>query len=145
MDETRPAFPVSWIVWGAIFSSQLVYVGLALSGILRGSPSGGPAILLPVFAVVAVGSAVGAHLLWMRGLVQGRRDADSFAIEVPPPDPAALPAGVAPLLVVAWSLDESIAVYGLVLAILGFSTASWAPFAAAAFLLTILHAPRTAG
>ena len=43
--------------------------------------------------------------------------------------------------IVAWVLDEAIAIFGLVLAFLALSTAVWAPFSVAALILMLLHRP----
>jgi hypothetical protein len=46
-----------------------------------------------------------------------------------------------PLFIMAWSIDESIAIYGLVQALLGISIMIWLPFSLAGALLLMLHRP----
>lgn len=130
----RPA----WILWLALLSAQLVYLGLAASGIGPRDPEFGSnlPVFLPALALVALGTAVVAQLFWRS------------SAEAPPRVLGAVPDGegtpVPTSQVVAWVLDESIAVYGLLLAFLGYPAASWTLFNACAFVLFLMHRPRSA-
>ena len=120
------------ILWLTLFASQLVYVALALSGAVqvRTEP-----LNLPVFpialAIVAAVTAAASHFSWRRA--SGAGD----PVHTPRPHPSAS----FTFYILAWVLDESIAIYGLVLALLAFSVGAWAPFSLTAFVLIILHRP----
>jgi hypothetical protein len=115
----------------ALLLSQLVYVGLLFAGIGTANEP----LDLPIFAqalgAVALATGIGSHFCWRRASGSGR------AIHTPPPEPAAS----FPFYIVAWTLDESIAIYGLVLGMLAFSMEVWGVFSLVAFSLTLLHRP----
>jgi hypothetical protein len=117
------AAPAPIILWGSFLASQVLYVGLGLSGVLRAAgpmDAANPVLgILPIaFGGLAVVLAIGAHV------VHGKT-ADR------PPGP-----------ILAWALDEAIAILGLVLCILGAPLPYWLPFSAIGFGLTLLHRPR---
>ncbi len=118
------------ILWATLLASQLVYLVILLSGVLEvpdepGMPSTFPAVL----AGVAILSAAGAHFFWRRASGAGLSLHDSR------PEPEVAFQGY----LVAWVLDESIAILGLVLGFLGFGPAIWVPFQVGAFVLMLLH------
>lgn len=119
------------VFWVALLVSQLVYLALAASGIgRRAEPL--PIPILPVaLGAVAATTAIAAHVFWRRGSGAGR------VLPAAPPEPAQ----AFPSFILAWVLDESIAIYGLLLALLGFSAASWGLFLAGAVALMWIHRP----
>jgi hypothetical protein len=122
----------SRVLWSTLLASQLVYLALILSGVarVREQPLELPA--LPIaFGVVAGATGIAAHPLWRRASGAGR------ALPADPPEAAA----AFTFFLLAWVLDESIAVYGLLLALLAFSPVSWSPFSAAALALMLVHRP----
>lgn len=130
--DPEQALRTNRILWLALLFSQLIYVVILL---LVAQPLCDPsslAVLPLAFGAAAAGSAVAAHLFWRRATGAGR------ALHDEPVTPAAAFQGY----VLAWVLDESIAIYGMVLGFLGFPLASWAPFSAAAFALMLAHRPR---
>lgn len=122
------------ILWAVLLASQLVYAAIALSGlsVMRGPGLGDrvPAFA-PLLAGVAVATAVLAHVWWRRGQV--RADAEM--------DPAARTSARFGTAIVTWAIDESVGVYGLLLALTGHGVGAWAPFAALAFALFSVHRP----
>ncbi len=108
-----------------------VGVGLLHPG-LTGTSLGENRILSVALAVVSVATAGVAHLFWRRAAganlplhaILERDPAQSFI-----------------LFVQAWVFDESIAVYGLVQALLGIPPAIWLPFGVASIVLLLLHRP----
>jgi F0F1-type ATP synthase membrane subunit c/vacuolar-type H+-ATPase subunit K len=120
------------IVWSTLLAAQLVYVALLLSGAVRvrETPPDIPAFPIAL-SVVGLSTAIGAHILWRRASGAGQ------PIHTRPPDPAR----AFTFYLLAWVLDESIAIYGLVLGLLAFEPAVWAPFSAGAFALMLVHRP----
>jgi hypothetical protein len=123
------------IVWGVLLLSQLVYLGVAASGVVRIRDEPLPMPLLPIaLAVVSLGAGVAASILHARARVAGER----------PHPTSGVPGGAAfTSYLVAWVIDEIIAINGLVVALLAFSPDEWLPFFVVALLLTVLHRPRT--
>jgi hypothetical protein len=120
------------ILWLALVASQVVYIAVNLSGAAatREQP-----LDLPVFPIVlgfiAAATAIGAHLSWRRASGAGQ------PIHLTPAEPAT----AFTFYVLAWTLDCSIAIYGLLLGLLAFPPEAWGPFSAAAVLLILLHRP----
>jgi hypothetical protein len=132
--EKDPAQVQRTVLWAALMVSQLVYVGLLGLGI-RVVPEPIDLPALPVaLAAVAVATAVAAHWMWRRASGAGR------PLHVPGPDDAQALTSY----LLAWVFDESIAIHGLVLGLLGFAPSTWGPFSAAAVVLMLLHRPRSA-
>jgi hypothetical protein len=119
------------VVWGGLLASQVVYVAIALAVRVAEGPPELPVLPL-LFGLVAAGTGAAAHLFWRRA------HAGVETIVRERADPSRSFGGY----VVAWALDEGIAVSGLVLALLGFARSAWMPFSAAAFALLLLHRPR---
>ncbi len=119
-------------IWLTLLVSQLIYVGIILSGVIqvRTEPVGIPVFPI-VLGVVAATTAVASHVFWRRATGAGR------ALHVAPPEPAAAFTS----FLLAWVLDESIAIYGFVLSLLAFGAAAWAPFSLAGFVLLLVHRP----
>ncbi len=128
--ERRLAHTRALLIWGSFLMAQVLFVALLLAGI---APTGGsrPGELVTVFAVLALGAGIGAQVMWRRA----RGPFDRVMRETP--DPATL----LPLYIVAWALDETIALFGLVLGLLGFPPAVWSAFSVAGFILTLIHRP----
>jgi F0F1-type ATP synthase membrane subunit c/vacuolar-type H+-ATPase subunit K len=122
----------NWALWAALLVAQVVYVGIAASGVAGRSRTSPPADVFSIaLGVVGIGTAIGAHLCWRHS-----RGASRAAHEPPPSPQQAFT-----FFLLACVLDESIAIYGLVLALLGAPVETWAPFSAAAFALLLLHRP----
>ncbi len=119
-------------IWLTLLVSQLIYVGIILSGVIqvRTEPVDIPVFPI-VLGVVAATTAVASHVFWRRATGAGR------ALHVAPPEPAAAFTS----FLLAWVLDESIAIYGFVLSLLAFGATAWAPFSLAGFVLLLVHRP----
>jgi hypothetical protein len=134
MSELDPeqARRVNKILWLALIASQAVYLGVVLSGVgtSRNQPLDLPALPIAL-ATVAVATAIGSHLCWRRASGAGR------PIHRTSPNPAAS----FTFYILAWALDESIAIYGLILGLLAFSAEVWSPFSVAALALMLVHRP----
>jgi F0F1-type ATP synthase membrane subunit c/vacuolar-type H+-ATPase subunit K len=117
------------LIWGSLLSAQVLFVVLLLSGIVPAGRSQ-PGHLVTVLAVVALGAGIGDPM-WRRA----RAPLDRVMRQTP--DPATL----LPLYIVAWALDETIAIFGLVLGLLGFPPAVWGSFSTAGLILTLIHRP----
>ena len=134
MTEIDPAQaePTRKIIWLTLLVSQLIYVAIILSGAIqtRAEPVDIPVFPI-VLGVVAATTAVASHVFWRRATGAGR------ALHVAPPEPAAAFTS----FLLAWVLDESIAIYGFVLSVLAFSVEAWAPFSVAGFALLLVHRP----
>ncbi len=134
MVEVDPATArrTNQILWTTLLLSQLVYAGIALSGIIEVvSTPPGPEILYALSAV-ALGLGVGSHYLWRRATGAGQ------TLHAATPAPSVAFGSY----IVAWVLDEGIAILGLILALLAYSLSIWAPFSTAAFVLMLLHRPK---
>jgi F0F1-type ATP synthase membrane subunit c/vacuolar-type H+-ATPase subunit K len=123
------------VLWLALLASQVAYAAIILSGAarIRAEPPDVP-ILPLVLGASAIGIGLLAHYFWRRATGSGR------PLASPPPPQTAFTH-----YLLAWVLDESLAIYGLVLSLLGFPDAAWAPFNLAAFVLMLLHRPRAGG
>lgn len=120
------------VLWIALMLSQAIY---GLVALLVAEPRDGVVAAMPlVLGAVGVASGVGAHLSWRRATGAGR------ALHAEPVRLADRFRGY----LIAWVLDESIAVFGLMLALLGFPSTTWAPFLAAGMALMLVHRPRPA-
>ena len=120
------------VLWIALMLSQAIY---GLVALLVAEPRDGVVAAMPlVLAAVGVASGVGAHLSWRRATGAGR------ALHAEPVRLADRFRGY----LIAWVLDESIAVFGLMLALLGFRSTTWAPFLAAGMARMLVHRPRPA-
>jgi len=119
------------VVWVVLLASQLIYVAILLSGV-RTNPEPMDLPALPVaLGVVALVTGLGSHLSWRRATGASR------ALHQDSPDPGTS----FTFYMLAWTLDESIAVYGLLLGLLAFSPFVWALFSLAAFILLLSHRP----
>lgn len=125
----------SRIVWAAFLASQAAFLVVALSLEPRGLPP--PRAVAVAFGVLAAFQAVLADLFFRR--------AERLAAAPPgrgaPTEEARRPAALRRALV-AWALDETIALLGLVLALLGASASTWGGFGVVAVVLLVLHRPR---
>jgi hypothetical protein len=134
MSELDPAQArrTRWIFWLTLLAAQVLYVLVLLSGAatVREEPLDLPALPIAL-AVVAVTTAIGSHVCWRRASGAGR------PIHSGPPEPATS----FTFYILAWVLDEGIAIYGLVLGLLAFSPSVWGPFSLAALVLMLVHRP----
>lgn len=131
--QTAASNQTKRIIWIALLVSQAVYVAIGLlhPG-LTGTSLGENRILSLALAVVSVATAGVAHLFWRRAAgvnlplhaILERDPTQSFIF-----------------FIQAWVFDESIAVYGLVQALLGIPPAIWLPFSVAGAVLLLLHRP----
>lgn len=109
------------IIWLALVLSQAAYVFVAF--VARGSAAISLAAnpLLPLaLAVVAVVTGTVAHMFW------GRASDEEAELT---------------FLLLAWALDESVAIYGLVQALLGVPIWVWPWFCLAGVALLFMHRP----
>ena len=120
-DKKREAKPVARIIWVALLGSIVMYTGLAW--FLRGQRSEPPApevgLFTQVFAALAVMQGIASFV--MRSVL---KDAPYFT-----------------RMVVCWAIVEGIALYGLVLALLGGDLTWTYGFSGLSALLLALHAP----
>src|SRR5262245_19319762 len=134
MSQVDPAQArrVNKILWLTLLASQVVYVAVNLSGAARTRERPLDLPALPIaLAVIAVATAIASRLAWRHASGAGR------PIHSTPPDPGAS----FTYYILAWVLDASIAIYGLVLGLLAFSPAVWGSFSVAAFVLMLVHRP----
>lgn len=131
---SEPSANLPRILWLTLLVAQAVYVavGLTAPGLLGTSLADRAAFPLALGGV-ALASAAVAHVMWRRasgaGLaVHQAREAD--------------PQQTFTFLLLAWVVDESIALYGMLLALLGFALSTWLLFAAGAAALMLVHRPR---
>lgn len=130
--DPRQGKRTTQILWLALLVSQVAYAAIILSGVARVRTEPPEVPILPlVLGASAVGVGLLAHYFWRRATGSGR------SLASPPPPGAAFTH-----YLLAWVLDESLALYGLVLSLLAFPAAAWAPFNLAAFVLMLLHRPR---
>ncbi len=139
--QTRQAIRIFWLT---LLASQVVYVAVIVGLDMRSrrEPVDAPA-LLTTLAVVSVAMGLGAHFSWRRA--SGAERPTPFSPTPPssplyrllPPFYRLLP----PFYLLAWLLDESIAICGLILGFLAFSPGVWIPFSLAAFVLMLIHRP----
>ena len=121
-----------WVFWLTLLAAQVLYVLVILSGAARTREEPLDLPALPIaLAVVALATAIGAHVCWRRASGTGR------PIHSSPPEPATS----FTFYILAWVLDESIALYGLVLGLLALSPSVWGPFSLAALVLMLVHRP----
>ena len=118
------------IIGFALFASQVLYIALLLSGIVVVSEA-------PQFPYVPIalggagfGAAVISHFMW--------RKAARLQDE---PETSTSQQMLLGWCLVSWAMDESIALHGLVLGILGYPALIWSPFTIVALILAILHRP----
>ncbi len=130
--DPRQAARTRQIIWLTLLVSQLIYVAIILSGAIqtRAEPVDNPVFPI-VLGMVAATTAVASHVFWRRATGAGR------ALHVAPPQPAAAFTS----FLLAWVLDESIAIYGFVLSVMAFSAGTWVPFSLAGFALLLVHRP----
>jgi len=119
------------VLWITLLTSHALYVGLLLSGFLTHAEPLELPILPLLFGVVALGTAVGSHICWRRASGAGR------AVHETEPDSGAAFTSY----ILSWVLDETLAIYGLVLGLLGFALTAWIPFSIAGFVLMLMHRP----
>ena len=122
------------MVWMSMLGASVLYAVLGFSGIYK---SGTPVViglpLLPILAAVALVLAVAAVML--RGRLFDR------VAGISTNDPRR-PVALTQASIIPWALDEMIAVFGVVLMILGRPAYQWLPFCALSFAMLLLHAPR---
>ena len=119
------------VLWITLLTSQAIYVGLLLSGLLANENPLDLPILPITLGAVALGTGIGSHVCWRRATGAGR------AVHEGAPDPAAS----FTFYMLSWVLDESVAIYGLVIGMLGFALVAWLPFSVAGFVLMLIHRP----
>jgi len=135
-DDRGSATFTLFVLWGSLLAAQAIYVGLLVSGLLPSPEEPSITPLLPIIlGLIAATEAVAAHVLWRRATGAGR------PLHSARPAPAR---ALQPYLL-AWVLDESIAIYALVLGVLGFPPSVWGWFSLAGALLLLVHRPRTSG
>lgn len=122
------------LLWYVLLAAQALYVAVAASGI-GGTRSAGFARDVPLFApalgVIAFASVIVARLAWRR--LHARADALR--------EPGAIAQARFTAALVTWLIEESVAIYGLVLALLGYPAGTWAVFSALALAAFLTHRP----
>ena len=122
---------VNQILWPTLLAAPLAYVAVILGGIGTSErPPDLPALPIAL-AGVALATGIGAQLSWRRATGAGQ------LAHATPPDPAK----AFTFYILAWVLDETIAIFGLILGLLAFSTGVWGLFSLAAFVLMFSHRP----
>jgi len=129
--DPEQAKRITLVVWITLLASQGIYVALLLSGFITHAEPLHLPILPMLLGGVALGTAVGSHVCWRRAWGAGR------AIHEAQPDPGTSFTSY----LLSWMLDETVAIYGLVLGLLGFALAVWIPFSIAGFVLMLMHRP----
>jgi hypothetical protein len=121
------------MIWIALLFSQAVYIAVAfLRPGLVGTSFADNRIFSAALALVAVITAGMAHMFWRRASGQGLPFHEARGHD---------PAQSIPLFILAWVLDESIAIYGLVQALMGIPPEIWLLFSLAGAVLLIMHRP----
>ncbi|MAE93553.1 MAG: hypothetical protein CL910_02725 [Deltaproteobacteria bacterium] len=123
----------SLIVWVALLLSQAVYVGISVFWAPESSTSPVTPAFVSALFLVSVATGSGAHFFWRRS--QAAQE------EQPESENRGAPGSVFANQIIAWVLDESVAIYGVVLAFLGFEAATWGLFSVMALALMLLHRP----
>ena len=121
------------LIWLTLLTSQIIYVvvGLTQSG-AAGTSLSNERIFPIILGVVAIVTGGAAHFLWRRAtgsslpIHQAKRQTPQQAFI---------------FFLLAWVLDESIAIYGLVLALLGLPASIWLAFSGGGAALLLLHRP----
>jgi len=122
---------INKILWSVLLAAQLVYVAVGQSGIAP-TPSNPVGSAIPtVFALLGVAMGVASQFFYRRATDAGQ------PIHTPAPETAV----AFRFYMLAWLLDEGIAILGLILAFLTVSISVWAPFSIAAFVLMWMHRP----
>lgn len=123
------------IIWAAMVGAVAVYLllGMQLGGRMAfGELSRSP--ILPIaFGMVALGNAFAASFFWRR-----LRAADEERASRPEAASESHSSQL-PRWIVVWALDESVGVFGLVLALLGYPLSIWVGFPLGAAVLLTLH------
>jgi hypothetical protein len=131
--QKAPSIEIIRVIWLALLASQAVYIGVALIfSDAVGTGLGDNRILSVALALVSVASAALAHSLWRRASGAGLSLHEIATRQ---------PARSVVFFIQAWAIDESIAIYGLMQALLGVPIAIWLPFSCAGALLLVLHRP----
>lgn len=133
------------ILWAALLFSQVMYVVLLVGGYLQVPPEPPQPILLTAISAVAM---LVAALSVVLPRVLHAQAARRLAHQEPGlPDHGAavvmrraLGLGFAPF-VLSIALSEAVAIFGLVLGVIGFHLAQCAPFFAAGMMLTLIRFP----
>jgi len=128
--------PVVRIIWIALLASQVIYLIVAFKA--SGGPSVNPSVVTTfsiTLAAVAIGLAVATIFLRRRALVS--------PIQAGKIDPNAQEglSKILPTVLINLCFTESIAVDGLVLALVSHEPGRALPFAAGAFVLMYVHRP----
>ncbi len=133
------------IVWAALLGSQALYLYLLVSGVFETPPEPPAPIMLTVVSAVAMvngmasiflprfllGQALGRMSEHDRALVQQGRDAilrRAFTMGFP-------------AYIIGIALAEAVAIFGLVLGVMGFTLMTVLPFFAAGAVLTLTKFP----
>jgi hypothetical protein len=122
---------INKILWSVLLAAQLIYVVVGQSGIAPAPSNSVSATIPTVFAFIALAMGGASHFFWRRAT--GARQ----PIQTPRPETAIAFRSY----LLAWILDEAIAILGLILAFLAVSMSIWAPFSLAAFVLMWMHRP----
>jgi hypothetical protein len=128
-----PQQMTSLILWASLALAQLLYVVLPIP-VQENDPDFLSSLALAM-GVVAFAEAIGALVL-LRSRALGPISAGTL-------DPQSRQgvAGLFTTLIICWVLAESIAVYGLVLRIMGAESDLWSPFAVVGGLLLLVCRP----
>ena len=140
----RPSILVPRILWAALLGSQALYVALIVLGVLEAPSEPADPIMLPALGAVALGTSVASfvvpRILHRSAIAQAlpavqHQGSGELAVIR-----AAYQAGMSPFIV-SLALSEAVALYGLVLAALGFPVLYCLPFSGLGAMLTLVRFP----
>ena len=138
MNENPPATPppvVYWTVWGSLFLSALLYLGILELGLLGDSEEPAPEEASDRTLAVALGLAglfCGVVSVGVGYVVKNFRDAEGRK---------KTPAWSFTAFIIAVALAETPAVFGLVLGLVGHGSGDYLPLFVVAVLALLLNRP----
>jgi hypothetical protein len=127
-----------WIIWGALNVSMLLYILLVTRVLNRAGqeqPVRDMGNLQLIFMVISVAMALGSVAIYQMALARRRRDEQTS-------DPVTALNRAFPLYIICWVMNESICIFGFVLAMLTFESGRIYPFFGVALLLNLAMYPR---
>jgi hypothetical protein len=144
--EQAPTLTTARIIWGALLASLGIYVALLVTGFGGPRPEEGPEpVMITALSAVAMFNSL-ASLLFPRYLLRqglaSSRDRLRELVGQPPEviGQRAMTLGFAPMII-GLALAESVAIFGLILGLLGAPLLTVAPFFAAGAMLMLVQFP----
>jgi len=138
---------VNKIVWSAMFASLFVYVVLVnvVEDQLHGVGNIGDSLSILVYALMGVSVITAGLIRWMLGIILAvpfKTSKLGESLGTVTPASTSVEGRYATALIVVMALAESIAVYGLVLFIMGVTFEIFYLFVGASALLMLLYRPK---